>query len=97
MKPTTALLCAALTAATLTQAQEVKPAQSATAPAATALPMDKVSYFIGKNVGSSIMRQQEKVDLKEFAEGVKDALTSKKSASYSISSPAKASRLISTS
>jgi FKBP-type peptidyl-prolyl cis-trans isomerase len=84
MKPTTALLCAALTAATLTQAQEVKPAQPASTPAATALPMDKVSYFIGKNVGSSIMRQQEKVDLKEFAEGVKDALTSKKSPSYSM-------------
>lgn len=84
MKPTTALLCAALTAATLTQAQEVKPAQPAEAPAAPTLPMDKVSYFIGKNVGASILRQQEKIDLKEFAEGVKDALTSKKSSSYSM-------------
>ena len=46
--------------------------------------MDKVSYFIGKTVGASILRQQEKIDLKEFAEGVKDALTSKKSASYSM-------------
>lgn len=81
MKPTTALLCAALTAATLTPAQEVKPAQPAETPA---LPMDKVSYFIGKNVGASIQRQQEKIDLKEFAEGIKDALTSKKSSSYSM-------------
>lgn len=84
MKPTIALLCTALAAAPLVQAQEVKPAQPAETPAASALPMDKVSYFIGKNVGASILRQKEKIDLKEFAEGVKDSLTSKKSSSYSM-------------
>ena len=84
MKPTIALLCTALAAAPLIQAQEVKPAQSAEKPAASSLPMDKVSYFIGKNVGNSILKQQEKIDIKEFTEGVKDALTSKKSSSYSM-------------
>jgi FKBP-type peptidyl-prolyl cis-trans isomerase len=88
MKPTLALLCTALAAAPLIQAQEVKPAQPAEKPAAAAagapLPMDKVSYFIGKNVGASILKQQEKIDLKEFTEGVKDALTSKKSSSYTM-------------
>ena len=85
MKPTIALLCTALAAVPLIQAQDVKPAQPADAPAASpSLPMDKVSYFIGKNVGNSILKQQEKIDLKEFTEGVKDALTSKKSSSYSM-------------
>ena len=46
--------------------------------------MDKVSYFIGKNVGASILKQQEKIDLKEFTAGVKDALTSKRSSSYTM-------------
>ncbi|WP_395743224.1 FKBP-type peptidyl-prolyl cis-trans isomerase [Prosthecobacter sp.] len=95
MKPTTALLCAAFTAASLVHAQEVKPAQPAAAadaaapaatPAAPALPMDKISYFIGKNVGASILRQQEKVDMKEFAAGVKEALTAKKSSSFTMGS-----------
>lgn len=85
MKPTIALLCTALAAVPLIHAQDVKPAQPADAPAASpTLPMDKVSYFIGKNVGNSILKQQEKIDIKEFTEGVKDALTSKKSSSYSM-------------
>ena len=51
MKPTIALLCAALAAITTTQAQEVKPALPAGSPASTTVSMDKVSYFIGRNFG----------------------------------------------
>ncbi len=85
MKTTPALLCAVLAAASLVQAQEVKPAQPADAPAAVAVPaapMDKVSYFIGRSVGGQFAQQKEKVDMKEFIEGVKDAMSSKKSTSY---------------
>ncbi len=46
--------------------------------------MDKVSYYIGKNVGASILKQQEKIDLKDFTAGVKEALSSKKSPSYTM-------------
>ncbi len=85
MKTTPALLCAVLAAASLVQAQEVKPAQAADAPAAAAVPaapMDKVSYFIGKSVGGQFAQQKDKIDMKEFIEGVKDAMSSKKSTSY---------------
>ncbi len=44
--------------------------------------MDKVSYFIGRSIGGQFAQQKEKIDMKDFIEGVKDALSSKKSSSY---------------
>jgi len=90
MKTHTVLLCAAITAISSIQAQEgkteVKPAQPVDAPAAATanIPMDKVSYFIGKNVGGQFAGQPEKIDMTEFIAGVKEALTSKKSTSFTM-------------
>ncbi|MGV3661393.1 MAG: FKBP-type peptidyl-prolyl cis-trans isomerase [Prosthecobacter sp.] len=81
MKPTTALLCAALAALTATQAQEVKPAQPATAPATaapTTVPMDKVSYFIGRNFGDQFKNQGIAIDLNALLEGVKSGMAGDK-------------------
>lgn len=79
MKPTTALLCAALTAATLTQAQDVKPAQPAEAPAAaTTVPMDKVSYFIGRNLGENFKSQGIAIDISSLNDGIKSVLSGEK-------------------
>jgi FKBP-type peptidyl-prolyl cis-trans isomerase len=88
MKPTTALLCAALAAASLTHAQEVKPAQPADAPAAAAAPaapatpapvsMDKVSYFIGNNIGQNFKSQGIAIDIPALNEGIKAALSGEK-------------------
>lgn len=80
MKPTTALLCAALAAVTATQAQEVKPAQPAEAAAAapTVVPMDKVSYFIGRNFGDQFKNQGIAIDLAALTEGIKSGLAGEK-------------------
>ena len=79
MKPTTALLCAALAAVTATQAQEVKPAQPAGAAAApatpTTVPMDKVSYFIGRNFGDQFKNQGIAIDTDALLEGVKSGMS----------------------
>lgn len=80
MKPTTALLCAALAAVTATQAQEVKPAQPAEAAAAApaTVPMDKVSYFIGRNFGDQFKGQGIAIDLAALTEGIKSGLAGEK-------------------
>jgi FKBP-type peptidyl-prolyl cis-trans isomerase len=79
MKPTIALLCAALAATSLIQAQEVKPAQPAPAPAPTGpVPMDKVSYFIGLNIGENFKKQGLEIDIPSFTEAIKAALTGEK-------------------
>ncbi len=78
MKPTIALLCAALAAVTATQAQEVKPAQPAAAPATTAVPMDKVSYFIGRNFGEQFKGQGIAIDITALIEGIKSGLAGDK-------------------
>lgn len=79
MKPTIALLCAALTAASLTHAQEVKPAEPAAAPAAAGpVPMDKVSYFIGRNFGEQFKGQGIAIDLTALNEGIKSGLAGEK-------------------
>jgi len=79
MKPTTALLCAALAAVTITQAQEVKPAQAVDAPAASsAVPMDKVSYFIGRNFGEQFKGQGIAIDLEALIDGIKSGMTGDK-------------------
>lgn len=84
MKPTTALLCAALAAFTATQAQEVRPAEPPPAAAAVPaeVPMDKVSYFIGKNFAAQLAQEKEPVNFEEFTQGVKDALSGAKGRSY---------------
>ncbi len=80
MKPTTALLCAALAAVTATQAQEVKPAQPAEAAAAapTTVPMDKVSYFIGRNFGDQFKNQGIAIDTAALMEGIKSGMAGEK-------------------
>jgi FKBP-type peptidyl-prolyl cis-trans isomerase len=84
MKPTIALLCAALAAASLTQAQEVKPAQPAEAPPADGpVPMDKVSYFIGKTFATQLSQEKDlTLNMQEFTQGVKDTMNGAKSRSY---------------
>ncbi|OYW77635.1 MAG: hypothetical protein B7Z37_03535 [Verrucomicrobia bacterium 12-59-8] len=79
MKPTIALLCTALAAASLIQAQEVKPAQPAEAPAAASpVPMDKVSYFIGRNIGENFKSQGIAIDITALNEGIKSVLSGEK-------------------
>ncbi len=79
MKPTIALLCAALAAVTATQAQETKPAQPAAASAApTTVPMDKVSYFIGRNFGEQFKGQGIAIDVTALVEGIKSGLGGEK-------------------
>jgi len=79
MKPTIALLCAALAATSLIQAQEVKPAQSAETPAVTGpVPMEKVSYFIGNNIGQNFKSQGIAIDIAALNEGIKSALSGEK-------------------
>lgn len=81
MKPTTALLCAALAAFTATHAQEVKPAQPATAAAPSGpavVPMDKVSYFIGRNFGEQFRGQGIAIDTAALLEGIKSGMAGEK-------------------
>lgn len=79
MKPSIALLCAALAATSLTQAQEVKPAQQAEAPPASGpVPMDKVSYFIGRNLGGNFKEQGIAIDTTALVEGIKSATSGEK-------------------
>jgi FKBP-type peptidyl-prolyl cis-trans isomerase len=79
MQPTIALLCAALAAVTVVQAQEVKPAQPAEAPATPAkVPMDKVSYFIGRNFGDQFRSQGIAIDLTALTEGIKSGMAGEK-------------------
>ncbi len=79
MKPTTALFCAAFAVATITQAQEAKPAEAAAAPAASStVPMDKVSYFIGRNFGEQFSGQGIAIDLAALTEGIKSGMAGEK-------------------
>ena len=60
-----------------------KPATAApAAPAAdpfAAVPMDKVSYFIGRNIGGNMKQQGFRPDMKKLAEGMNEALDGKPS------------------
>jgi len=79
MKPTTVLLCAALAAFSTTQAQEVKPAQAAEpAKAPATVPMDKVSYFIGLNMGGQFKEQGIAIDIASLTEAIKAAVAGEK-------------------
>ncbi|MFN7563844.1 MAG: FKBP-type peptidyl-prolyl cis-trans isomerase [Prosthecobacter sp.] len=79
----TAFLFAAVSMLGQIHAQEVKKAEPATAAPPT-VDMDKVSYFIGKNVGGQFAGQKEKIDLNAFIEGVNDIVGSKKPAGYAM-------------
>lgn len=78
MKPTTVMFCAALTAATLAPAQEIKPAKAAEAAPAAAVDMAKVSYFIGLNMGGQFKQQGMEIDVASLTEAIKAALAGEK-------------------
>ncbi|GEP45005.1 FKBP-type peptidyl-prolyl cis-trans isomerase [Brevifollis gellanilyticus] len=77
MKPTLSLALAALLATANLNAQEaaVKPAE---APAAKP-DMDKVSYFIGRQIGSNFKQQKVEINVDTFTSAVQDALAGKES------------------
>lgn len=79
MKSTIALLCAVLAALTATQAQEIKPAQAVETPATSEkVSMDKVSYFIGLNMGGQFKQQGIAIDVAALTDAIKTALSGEK-------------------
>ena len=84
MKPTLRLVCAAFVAASSLSAQteSAKPAGAAAAPAASPS-MDKVSYFIGSQIGGNIAnnfkQQGIDIDLDAFLGAVRDQFEGKPS------------------
>lgn len=84
MKITLHLACAALAVASTLSAQTAaeKPAAAAAAPAAPA-PMDKVSYYIGSQIGGNIAQnfkgQGIDIDLDNFLQAVRDQFEGKPS------------------
>jgi FKBP-type peptidyl-prolyl cis-trans isomerase len=84
MKATLSLVCAALAVTSIVSAQTepAKTASEATAPAAKP-PMDKVSYFIGTNIGGNIAnnfkQQGVEVDLENFLQAIRDQFEGKPS------------------
>lgn len=83
MKPILRLVCAALAVASTTlsaQTETAKPAGEAAAPAASAS-MDKVSYFIGSQIGGNIAnnfkQQGIDLDLDSFLGAVRDQFEGK--------------------
>jgi FKBP-type peptidyl-prolyl cis-trans isomerase FklB len=83
-----AILCGALSAFSTLTAQEAKPAvtpaepevkKAEPAPAAdAAVPMDKVSYFIGRNFGQQFGSQGIAIDLAALTEGIKSGMEGSK-------------------
>lgn len=72
MKTTLCLACAAFAVAVSVSAQtDAKPAGEAAA-APPSAPMDKVSYFIGTNVGGQFKGQGIELDFDSFLQGIKD-------------------------
>jgi FKBP-type peptidyl-prolyl cis-trans isomerase len=91
MKATLSIACAALAVVSTVSAQTepakpagdaATPAKTAAAPAAPA-PMDKVSYFIGTNIGGNIAnnfkQQGVEVDLENFLQAIRDQFEGKPS------------------
>ena len=77
------LLCGALSVLGTLSAQEAKPEttqaepevkKAEPAPAAADVPMDKVSYFIGRNFGQQFGSQGIAIDLTALTEGVKSGM-----------------------
>ncbi len=79
MKSTLTLVCATLVAAAQLTAQT----DSAKEPAAANAPMDKVSYFIGSQIGGNIAnnfkQQGVEVDLDQFLQAIRDKFEGKPS------------------
>lgn len=79
MKSTLTLVCATLVAAAQLPAQN----DSAKEPAATTAPMDKVSYFIGSQIGANIAnnfkQQGVEVELDSFLQAMRDKFEGKPS------------------
>ncbi len=79
MKSTLTLVCATLVAAAQLPAQN----DSAKEPAATNAPMDKVSYFIGSQIGTNIAnnfkQQGVEVELDSFLQAMRDKFEGKPS------------------
>lgn len=79
MKSTLTLVCATLVAAAQLPAQN----DSAKEPAATNAPMDKVSYFIGSQIGANIAnnfkQQGVEVELDSFLQAMRDKFEGKPS------------------
>lgn len=80
----TAILFAAVSMLGQTHAQDIKKAEPANAAPPPTVDMDKVSYFIGKNVGGQFAGQKEKIDLNAFIEGVNDIVGGKKPSGYAM-------------
>ena len=81
------LLCGALSVLGTLSAQEAKPEttqaepevkKAEPAPAAADVPMDKVSYFIGRNFGQQFGSQGIAIDLTALTEGVKSGMDGSK-------------------
>ena len=73
-----AAIAATIAVATPSFSQTPAPAAApAAAPAPAAVPMDKVSYFIGTNIGGQFKSQGIDVDFTAFQEGIKDAMAGK--------------------
>ncbi|MDB6138242.1 MAG: peptidyl-prolyl cis-trans isomerase, partial [Verrucomicrobiaceae bacterium] len=90
MYPRFTTLLAATAAFTLASAQDTKPAAAPAdaKPAAAAatdadpmadVPIDKVSYYIGRNIGKNMSGQGFKPDLAAFKEGMESSIESKPS------------------
>jgi FKBP-type peptidyl-prolyl cis-trans isomerase len=88
MKVTLRIVCAALAVATTVSAQTepAKPAETAKTTSQTAAPaakpaMDKVSYFIGKNIGGNIAnnfkQQGIEIDVENFLQAMRDQFEGK--------------------
>ena len=71
-----AAIAATIAVATPSFSQTPEPA-AAPAAAPAAVPMDKVSYFIGTNIGGQFKSQGIDVDFAAFQEGIKDAMAGK--------------------
>jgi FKBP-type peptidyl-prolyl cis-trans isomerase len=73
-----AAFAATIAVATPSFSQTPEPAAApAAAPAPATVPMDKVSYFIGTNIGGQFKSQGINVEFTAFQEGIQDAMAGK--------------------
>lgn len=79
MKPTLSLALAALLASANLNAQEaaVKPAEAAPAAPAAKPDMEKVSYFIGRQLGTNFKQQKIDINVETLSSAIKDVIAGK--------------------
>ena len=79
MKPTLSLALAAFVATANLNAQEaaVKPADAAPAAPAAKPDMDKVSYFIGRQLGTNFKQQKIDINVETLSAAIKDTFAGK--------------------